>query len=678
MTSESVQPGLAPLSHLKAVPTTSSSKPVAFKDSSSLLAPPHPRHRPRSSKNVSRDEPVSATSDKATVALIRRVLCPQAGNQSGCASTPQPLEELLPPLTSSNDVDLQLYALIAIIIKEFVFSWYSKITSDQNLVKEVIQVIAHCTRALEQRLRETDIAQLILDEVPGLIEAHIISYRLARDESTLSGLSPSFHETYHALHPHPSLSPIPDLSDVQTIAKQRENDAIYRQLLVHGMLAVLLPTEDLENVPLRTIVGDILADLIVGNAVSEKMCQGWFLWETTTKLLSTADRLDEREEDTADSHQQDRLHKFGLLNINEDPKFDHSSSQTRSFGPAWLWYILQYLFLTYIALQFIVTGLFRVMTNPKAKVSSAATAATTPGNSESEKLAPMSGTTTKRPILNYRIYGMVSQMLDIPRRMPWLAGLLSLFQYLSLAGPGRLGESGSVLDRFLHETIQDHILTPTLLPNLLRASRAALFPSNARPSQGTDVNRISAPAPQPPQLSVRPPTPPTHQGPTDDTATPGNADSRTPAPLASTPTPSLSQNQGPSAPEIAAIKRECAIRILSLVPRPVARVFFGVPDNPPDSTALNGSTGDDSQQPPSRASSPVPTPPNDTEDSLILQAIEHDILDLFADEYCNKHLIYSIIETVLVKLLPELSEHSIVELMEDRGIAFATDQVPEA
>ncbi|RLL96636.1 hypothetical protein CFD26_104560 [Aspergillus turcosus] len=674
MTSESVQPGLAPLSHLKAVATTSSSKPVAFKDSSVLQAPLYLRHWPRSSKNVSRDEPISATSDKATVALIRRVLCPQAGNQCGGASTPQPLEELLPPLTSSNEVDLQLYALIAIIMKEFVFSWYSKITSDQNLVKEVIQVIAHCTRALEQRLRETDIAQLFLDEIPGLIEAHIISYRLARDESTLSGLSPSVRETYHALHPHPSLSPIPDPSDMQTIAKQRENEAIYRQLLVHGILAILLPTEDLENVPLRTIVGDILADLIVGNAVSEKMCQGWFLWETTTKLLSTAERLDEREEDTADSHQQDRLRKFGLLNINEDPKSDYSSSQIHSFGPAWLWNILQYLYLTYIVLQFIVTGLFRVMTNAKANVPSAAT---TPGNSESEKLAPMGGTITKRPILNYRIYSMVSQLLDIPRRMPWLAGLLSLLQYLSLAGPGRLGETGSVLDRFLHQTIHAHILTPTLLPNILRASRAALFPSNARTSKVADVNQISGPAQQPPQLSVRPPTP-TQQGPTGDTATPGDADSRTPAPLVSAPPPSLSQNQGPSAPEIAAIKRECARRILSLVPRPVARVFFGVADLTSGSTTLNGSTGDDSQQPPSRASSPVPTPPNDTEEFLILQAIEHDILDLFADEYCNKHLIYSIIETALVKFLPELSEHSIAELMEDRGIAFATDQVPEA
>jgi hypothetical protein len=71
-------------------------------------------------------------------------------------------------------VDRQLYALIAIIIKEFVLSWYSKITADQSFINEVLQVIAHCTRALEQRLREVDVAQLVLDELPALLEAHII------------------------------------------------------------------------------------------------------------------------------------------------------------------------------------------------------------------------------------------------------------------------------------------------------------------------------------------------------------------------------------------------------------------------------------------------------------------------------------------------------------------------
>lgn len=172
MTSDPLRPGLHPLSHLKAGPTTSSSKSTAVPSSPTLQSFAQTPTRPQPVKHASREDSVNATSDKATIALIRRVLCPQAGNHGG-ATTPQPPEDLLPPLTSSNEVDRQLYALIAIIVKEFVYTWYSKITSDQVLVNELLQVIAHCTRALEQRLREADVAQLFLDEIPALVERHI-------------------------------------------------------------------------------------------------------------------------------------------------------------------------------------------------------------------------------------------------------------------------------------------------------------------------------------------------------------------------------------------------------------------------------------------------------------------------------------------------------------------------
>lgn len=76
-------------------------------------------------------------------------------------------------MTSSNEVDLQLYAFIAIIIREFVQTWYSKITPDQVFVEEVVNVIAHCTRALEQRLRNVDLESLLLDELPELLEVHV-------------------------------------------------------------------------------------------------------------------------------------------------------------------------------------------------------------------------------------------------------------------------------------------------------------------------------------------------------------------------------------------------------------------------------------------------------------------------------------------------------------------------
>lgn len=168
---DSLRPGLQPVSHLKAGPTTSSSRSTALPSS---IQPPftRPSSRLRAQRVPHRDELLDAASEKATLALIRRVLCPQTSSHG--ASSPQPPEELLPPLTSSNDVDRQLYAILAIIMKEFVYSWYSKITPDQTFVNEVLHVIAHCTRALEQRIRKIDAAQLILDEIPALVEAHII------------------------------------------------------------------------------------------------------------------------------------------------------------------------------------------------------------------------------------------------------------------------------------------------------------------------------------------------------------------------------------------------------------------------------------------------------------------------------------------------------------------------
>lgn len=135
--------------------------------------------RPRLARTHSKKKNDSTTSDEVTANFVRRTLCAHQIRSGGAADngkgriTPTPLDELLPPLTSSNDVDLQLYALIAIIIKEFVQTWYSKITPDQQFTDNVIQIIAHCTRALEQRIRHVDLEALIFDEIPAIIDAHV-------------------------------------------------------------------------------------------------------------------------------------------------------------------------------------------------------------------------------------------------------------------------------------------------------------------------------------------------------------------------------------------------------------------------------------------------------------------------------------------------------------------------
>jgi hypothetical protein len=150
---------------LKALATSNVSAQSA---SASKDHPSRPQTPVRQSTRQSTTDPLS---ERTTLFLIRRTLCSQLGEKG--RSTPAPIDELLPPLTSSNEVDLQLYALSSIIIREFVQTWYTKITPDHMFVEEVVKIIAHCTRALEQRLRKVDLESLIFDELPDLLDVHV-------------------------------------------------------------------------------------------------------------------------------------------------------------------------------------------------------------------------------------------------------------------------------------------------------------------------------------------------------------------------------------------------------------------------------------------------------------------------------------------------------------------------
>jgi hypothetical protein len=107
-------------------------RPIALQ-ASTLSAQGHSENNRSSSKYShvasdlrqveSKKSQADTTSDKATAAFIRRTLCAHnvlLGSGEKGRSSPRPIEEALPPLTSSNAIDLQLYAIIAVIIKDLV------------------------------------------------------------------------------------------------------------------------------------------------------------------------------------------------------------------------------------------------------------------------------------------------------------------------------------------------------------------------------------------------------------------------------------------------------------------------------------------------------------------------------------------------------------------------------
>jgi PXA domain len=255
---------------------------------------------------------------------------------------------------------------------------------------------------------------------------------------------------YHTLNPHPGLSPPPDPSDPQTIRKQLENEVVYRRLLAQGTLAVLLPTEDLENSCLRTLVGDVLADLILGDEIGGKVCEGWFVWTAVSRLISVVlkhEAQNETDGEETQDIQRSRLERFGLLSPKKELSSSDLSGRERSSASIWMWRILQGAYLVCMGTWFLLTGLLRAALPTSAGEIISSPITPSPINRANEAPSWTAKTATRRPILDYKLFGMMSQLLDVPRRMPWLEGMLSLLRYGLLMGPGKLGETDRILNR---------------------------------------------------------------------------------------------------------------------------------------------------------------------------------------------------------------------------------------
>lgn len=195
-----------------------------------------------------------------------------------------------------------------------------------------------------------------------------------------------------------------------------------------------------------------------------------------------------------------------------------------------------------------------------------------------------------------------------------------------------------------------------------------MFPTSPRTTPSSNVNPSTTPTSQ--NISEIPPI-----------VVENNEAEAPAATLTTTPPSQLERGQRPDS-EVAAIKRQCAERLLSLIPRPAARTFFCISRDDVVSASVveqpqkqqdEGLVPEGGNPFPERALPLSAENIDKVEEDLLLSAIETEILDPFSNAYCNRHLMFSIIEAILAKLLPELLERDVAELMEDRGVTLSTN-----
>lgn len=277
-----------------------------------------------------------------------------------------------------------------------------------------------------------------------MLTASLIAYRASQQRLHPPPFQHNQRAIYHLLWPSHALSPVPESEE--TVKQQMENEANYRQLLIQGALAVLLPTEDLENDCLTALVGQILSEMIVGGGIGGKACEPWLLWEGFTKIAELI------QMQLPKSKAQTRLERSNsdlVAPISTSSLFGRLKAYNIGFNAQkTFWLVLQYGYTLFTAVRFLIITIATASSLPSRGAPFARVSILTTQFQEGPDMLPKEQThPLKQPILGMRIWSCVSTLLDLNLRMPWSSGMLSMLQWAALTGPGHVGNTNGILDR---------------------------------------------------------------------------------------------------------------------------------------------------------------------------------------------------------------------------------------
>ena len=188
-------------------------------------------------------------------------------------------------------LDPPLRNLVAQIIREHVLSFYSGISKDPEFVQEVTKLFHSVIQALEVRLANLDWIDLLGVELPSLLEGHYRDWDLANERAG-TGLAHNKDpdHVFHSLQSHIAISLSPSTPAIPLVNRT------YLRALVDVILRLLLPPEDYRAETERTIVGEIIVNIILG-AVFERVAQPWFLHGVIARIIEGMEEKSTPEED---------------------------------------------------------------------------------------------------------------------------------------------------------------------------------------------------------------------------------------------------------------------------------------------------------------------------------------------------------------------------------------------
>lgn len=182
--------------------------------------------------------------------LIKKIFYPSSKHTN--------FSEVLPSLVSSQ-VDIQLYSLLALFYKNFIFSWFNSISKNEDFLHELINLVSVIAKRVEERLRSVSLQLLLLDKVPIVLDNHLNNVK-----TVIKNKNSKFETDLDCLDKHIAVTG--DLNDLLN----------YLKVQTSLMLNVLLPTNEI-NSNLTNSFLDSLISKQVYNLLLKLSSKSYFL-----------------------------------------------------------------------------------------------------------------------------------------------------------------------------------------------------------------------------------------------------------------------------------------------------------------------------------------------------------------------------------------------------------------
>lgn len=206
-----------------------------------------------------------------------------------------------PSLTSSNKIDLSLYALFSLLIKNFIISWYVeslKLNNIEEFINELIFLFAHICRNIQGRINEKfdSFIKLLIIDLPYVINNHIAKFNEIEKLQVIDN-----NEEF-----------------VKIFLDNYGIDHIdeYRLLLIESIIKLLLPNENTESEISKDFIISLLDGIIMGNLI-KNFSQNYVIWEIIGKLCDNDN--DEKKKDTSKRD----LIKLFIIDDKYNMRFDN-------------------------------------------------------------------------------------------------------------------------------------------------------------------------------------------------------------------------------------------------------------------------------------------------------------------------------------------------------------------